>query len=1006
MDSTEVIEIKKFSKGTKVINFFGVDHPDFSDFPIGYLILDAAKNPVRIVENKFDIFYKRLPNNNFVYNGSAQQITGNTSSEKSQTFNRELNRSQGLSESVSFDDSIKYVTGRTSTQNFNYEINEDQKGILRQKFIKTNQDSYGKENIYWTEFQNASVDDLYANVSFVRTYNTLNTLSIVNSVEGETTFRESTTGVLFGKLESLQKINDENGNKIRIPLANVPVAIFKPTEEFPDISSVDSNGNRIVLNLKENSSEGQYFNNETFQFDESFLTSTESVKTVVDKYKYTALTNEKGEFVIYDVPIGVQTFMLEVDLLKQGLTKDEVALNFFPYPTTENSNIDSIPHFYFRQFSVNIVPSWGDFQSGYTQLNISIPLDLRKWSTYIFPPVGFAENEKLEVTVAKNANRKFKIQIRDMTVKDFPLKAVTLAKVDNALDRDVGSQYVWYNEFAENRRQVEYTEFGCYVLKLPANLYDPEGNRTDENGVPTYNKGVWLSCYQFKEFIDDNISSRATGGHSYWSQNTGFQFISHFDLNYVPGNDIDRPLKSDVVAGKFPYEKPWSLTYPKKYSIPSKPTKQRFVYGSQRVGSPGNYYMEEPPYSDGDLLGIEANPSENLPGGFGLQSIPDPSGYGGVMFPNMISQVATKNFMYKYEANISWNETYSNGFEPSWNTPSATQPFAGLSKVVNGETYQRVECGYGYFMLPQGWPRYVRAPWGGDAPSVDIQNGSSAISVPKVVPAGFVGEMYSPKKWFVDVYNINQQNLVLALSNQASIKRGTISIYRIVKSGLGINPPETSNIIFPKTFIIPTYAKLKCNLANLAFSFSLKNIGEVMVKYRNNFNGNVFYYDKDDNIKLVKINETIDFYPGKIIFINGEGENSSQYVSSILTGAVMLLPGNASFNTDINQYTAAVYNFRVTYTNTNAGDPGSKEFDISVGANTSIPTYWVRTETSGGDHGVVHQGVSRSFYYGSSSYNGEKNNVTKMFYEEYGGDLMPYDIGGGSTTGYGYYISA
>ena len=42
MTQKEVVEIKKFSKGTKSINFYGLDHPDFIDYSIGYLIVDAS----------------------------------------------------------------------------------------------------------------------------------------------------------------------------------------------------------------------------------------------------------------------------------------------------------------------------------------------------------------------------------------------------------------------------------------------------------------------------------------------------------------------------------------------------------------------------------------------------------------------------------------------------------------------------------------------------------------------------------------------------------------------------------------------------------------------------------------------------------------------------------------------------------------------------------------------------------------------------------------------------
>jgi hypothetical protein len=381
--------------------------------------------------------------------------------------------------------------------------------------------------------------------------------------------------------------------------------------------------------------------------------------------------------------------MVEVDLLKQGLTKDEVSLNFFPYPTTSNPNVDNIPHLYFRQFAINVVPSWGDFQSGYTQLNVSIPLDMRKWATYIFPPVGFAENEKLETTVAKNSARKFKIQIRDMTSKAldgtlYPLKSLTLSRIESDTDRDTGSQYVWYNEFSESRSRVDFTEFGCYIVKLPGNLYDPNGYKTDENGFPTIQKGVWLAAYQLKEYIEEGVASRATGGYSYW-KNGKYYLLSHFDLNFIGNNENEElyPVGENAIrlqakTGQYPYEKPWSITYPSNYSIPQKPVIERFTswnsgVGRQRYDNSGHFFMEEPAYEDGDLVGIEVD--SNVGGGFGLQFLPDSAGEGNsIFFPNRISQVATKNFMYKYESGVAWNETYANGYEPFWTTPSALNP--------------------------------------------------------------------------------------------------------------------------------------------------------------------------------------------------------------------------------------------------------------------------------------------------------------------------------------------
>ena len=955
MIQREVIEIQNYTKGTKIVNFFGVDHVDFQDFPLGYLITDFAGKPLKVVDNEFELNSVRLPNNSFKY-----------------------------------DSTIKYITGKTSTQTLNYELTEEEKKLFLQRFIDKNKTTYGKDNVYWSMYSPSSINDVYANVSFIKSFNTLNTLSVINSTEGETTYKESLTGVLFGKLESIQKISDESGNKIKIPLFNVPVAIFKTTDEFPDISSTDENGNRIVLNVKENSEKSKYFNEETYNFASQFLTSTEQFKNIPDKYRYTAMTNEKGEFIIYDVPVGAQTFMFEVDLLKQGMTKDEVALNNFPYQTTENPNVDNIPHLFFRQFSINVVPSWSDLQSGYTQLNITVPIDLRKWTTYIFPPVAFG-NEKLEITVAKNTSRKFKIDIRDMTVKGFPEKTISLVKVSNDLDKDIDSQYAWYGEFAENRKQVEFSEFGCYVLKLPANLYDPDGFKTNQDGIPTQNKGVWLSSYQLRESIDITRGLRATGGHSYWTPSKGFLFISHYDLNLSIGNEIDIPTTTTV--GKYPYEKPWTINYPTKYSIPAKPINQRFGDSTKRLPySNGNYYMEEPAYSDGDLVGAAMSfvgVSGNS-GGFGIQYIPNSQGGDSVFFVNRIAAVATRNYMYKYEKGVSWNETYANGYMPFFTVPAQNLPFAGQSTVKNGETYQRLECGYGYFMKPQGWPRYVRNSNGVDVPA-------EYITSPTVTPIGMVGNMYSTQKWYNDVFNLeNNQNYALAL-NGAEIKNSGIDIYRIVQSGIG-------NVQKAFNFVIPTYCRLKINWSPLAYAFSLKNTGEITVLIENKFRDFVWYYDETDTIRKVEKSGKIHLFPGKIMFMNGgdDTKHGSKDVNLLMDKTALILPSNSNYNTDLNQYTRANYTFGVSYKDTIFNGNGNFSFDFAEDATPDIPTFWVRTHHGGGKNGIISDGISKYYYYGSTYYDvPDKYPVQGIIYEQTNGDLLP-EMEGNTPRAYGY----
>ncbi len=207
-------------------------------------------------------------------------------------------------------------------------------------------------------FKEEKKTDYNVDICIHRTIDTLDTLSVKNNPLSNYPTQQSETGVVTGTLYAKQKILNENGERVLIPLSNVPIIIFNPSEEYPEITSLDENGNRITLNLLENSEPNDYEGVSSFVLDvgtkysdtiidksktEDFtytnpnpLLKTVNATKVPEYYKYSTITNENGEFILHDIPVGNQNLMFEVDLLKQGMTKDEVSLNIFPYPTEEN----------------------------------------------------------------------------------------------------------------------------------------------------------------------------------------------------------------------------------------------------------------------------------------------------------------------------------------------------------------------------------------------------------------------------------------------------------------------------------------------------------------------------------------------------------------------------------------------------------------------------------------------------------------------------------------------
>ena len=806
----ETIQYKQSKQGTIVKYFSNAYNIQTNPDSIpAFLLQDLIGTPIKITESLDDLTYKKNQRNNY-----------------------------------EFDNTIKYSTGRTITQKVESTIDIVRQGSIRTRFIDDMSRitlSNNEKVVSAVFFENTLVDDIFVDISIFKSYDILNTLSVHNLVKGEIPLRESPTGVLFGKLEAIQKLVGEDGKRINIPLRNVPVIIFNDSQEFPSISSVDDEGNRIRLNIKENSTVDNYFNPESFSADTSFLKDESVFANIPDKFKYSSITNENGEFLITDIPTGSRVLLFEVDLFKQGLTKDEVALNFFAYPTSENPQIDTVPHYSFQQIPVNIVPSWGDFQSGYTQINIKANLDLRKWTTYYFPPI--CSGDKNIEDLLKTKNTPLTIEVRDMSKEGFPLSNIQVVEVVEPLEKSLNQQLEWNGESIQVKSKVQFRKNDYSIFKLPANIYDPDGFKTDKEGMPTKHKGVWLASYQLKAYYDkpDTIF-RTTGLERQYAPNLTIT-RDHFHLNR--GNlDFTQKNTSKIISkiGTFPYEKPWSVSYPTRYSIPRKPSKEipkSFItYDSGGKVKPTN----QPKYSDGDLVGFL---TDNKSGGFAIQVYPPNQSY---LRNNFASRI-TRGLLYKYESNVTWQESYASGYNPILDNKY-------LSNVINGEQYQRLECGYGYWLKPEGWPLVNQNKWGDTMEQRYLTNDS--------VDSGN-GERFN-----MSVKNFNEKDLELIMDYSSILKEGGIDIFRVI---------DATDISDPKPETIPTFATLEF---------------QSIYVQRGSTDG---FLNKTYRLKTVIYNSTTD---------NGNDETFWSYESALSSGSLDFFQieitnnGNAEVNIEFN----------------------------------------------------------------------------------------------------------
>lgn len=813
-----------------------------------------------------------------------------------------------------------HVTGYSFSYDIDRALDDQRVESIRQAFFESMDEVFANipssavtntNKVDYLFAKHHDIDDFYVNVKLNRTFDTLDTLNIYNNLVNSMPTQESDTGVVFGQLLARQKIKDTEGNNINIPLRNVPIGVFNSSEDFPSSTSTNINGDRLFLNIKENSIPDEYFNIESFDSDASYLRSASQFTNVPDQYKHITTTNDNGEFIIYDVPIGNQIVVFEVDLFKQGLTKDEIALNFFPFPASEESQLDTIPNFSFKQFPVNVVPAWGTIQTGYTELDIVVNYDLRKWATYYVPPMAY-DNNKLGSVELLNFSPSLNVDIRDMSKEGFPKKNIPVVEIHDIYEKDEDQTLLWQGEFAQLKKTAKFYEHGFRAFKVPANMYDPKGFRTDSSGnTRTYptSQGVWLAGYQFKLYYNQpgNVF-RTTGFERNWGPERG---RDHFHLNR---GETSTASNTDVQDQVFPpYDRPWDHLYPAKYGIPAMPVDRNFFRnGTGRLPGSAPYYLEQPEFKDGDLNGLKVSAGSvlapDLAGGYGVQY----SLSNNFWFPNRFSKEVTASYVYKYEGGVAWNETYSNGYEPS-NSGFPVQP--GVSKVLNGEKYQRVECGYGYWLKPEGWPVVSPEPWGDTIYSQATRPGVGLTSdfKPGVLPVGTDNGniKVQVQNIPVDVYNFEDKDIALALDSNARYSEGALSLYRII---------DPKDRIERGPEVIPTYAIY--NFQSIYYqrggnsqriqSATKNGGGNDNEEFFSRASGGVHGGQDYQSLKMrITNNGNISVKIPATSITLGPGEGYTFTAAELaLDGLSIQLPGNSNFNFGTSKYDTSNYTFQ------------------------------------------------------------------------------------------------
>ena len=309
-------------------------------------------------------------------------------------------------------------------------------------------------------------------------------------------------------------------------IGNARVSIFIPLLEedendpvisvlypYKEVTDKNDNGYRYNL-LPSRKQHGGHAQTGTFP-DQSDILENEAVLEVYEKYyNYTVKTNNAGDFMIWGVPIGVQTVHIDVDLSDIGcfslrpadLKRLGIGVDNFKnnYTFKSSEDLNSLPQIISFDRSVEVYPFWGNeelCEIGITRTDF----DLSERGVNIQPKaylIGGVFTDSSKNSVNKNCIPRRKMGRKcDLVTKSANIEAIRFMPIKDEFNRP-------YLEFLPIDEDIP--DDGGFVLPVEMNMDYVITNEFGENEITNDpNKGIPTSaCYRFRFNLNDKSLER------------------------------------------------------------------------------------------------------------------------------------------------------------------------------------------------------------------------------------------------------------------------------------------------------------------------------------------------------------------------------------------------------------------------------------------------------------------------------------------------------------------
>jgi len=437
--------------------------------------------------------------------------------------------------------------------------------------------------------------DKYIKIKLDQDFDTLEILSLKLSQSEVYSSFNADYGVLVGKVQA--------NNNIGVP--NAKISVFIPITDDdklnPDILSIypyestrDKDNDGKKYNLLPRVSQGNQFLTQgavsppvpvgSFPTKEEILTNPTFLEVYEKYYKYTTVSNEIGDYMIFGVPIGVQDVHMSVDITDIGrfsMTPGTMisqlgysASLFDGNKIKKTTDLDILPNVELQTISVDVKPFWGDennFEIGITRQDFKLRATLV--SSVIVFGAGFTDNHEAiwgsdtffgnrddsssAMGINKssdfdgniNAGVKFNTGIFSRRNGNFSIEVYTIPNTISSEDIASGNFDTQKNIVLLDKSQYnEILDDGMFILTLPCNRTKKIFDQTtgdlvlttddDPNGVFTEFCGMFIIDYAPELTIRNDPSDKPRS-----------------DRNRADRGRLKIPQSTDVLGNTFTSER-------------------------------------------------------------------------------------------------------------------------------------------------------------------------------------------------------------------------------------------------------------------------------------------------------------------------------------------------------------------------------------------------------------------------------------------------------------------